>query len=71
VPDLFVVFLDGSRQTIEGRIKSRHHDFMPPSLLESQFASLERLGEDERGMRVDIGADVEALVGEIIERLGE
>ena len=71
VPDLLVVFLDGSRQTIEERIKTRHHDFMPPSLLASQFASLEALGDDERGMRVDIRENVDALVDEIIDRLGK
>lgn len=71
VSDLLVIFLDGSRRTIEERMKARHHEFMPPSLLASQFASLEALGDDERGMRVDVKDDVDTLVDEILDRLEE
>jgi gluconokinase len=71
VPDLFVVFLDGSKKILEERITSRHHDFMPTSLLDSQLAILEGLGDDERGMRVDFGASVGELVEEIEARLAQ
>ena len=39
--DWKVIFLEGSFDTIFGRMKKRKH-FMPPELLESQFATLER-----------------------------
>jgi carbohydrate kinase (thermoresistant glucokinase family) len=71
VPELFVVFLDGSKRIVEERIGSRHHDFMPASLLDSQLAILEDLGDDERGMRIDISASVDELVEEIEARLGQ
>lgn len=35
------VFLDGSRDLIESRLKARENHYMPPSLLDSQFAALE------------------------------
>lgn len=41
------LFLDGSRELIGGWIRERTDHFMPPELLESQFAALESpLGED-------------------------
>ena len=39
-PVLFV-FLDGSRLLLQQRIASRSNHFMPPSLLDSQLATLE------------------------------
>jgi gluconokinase len=62
VPDLFFVYLSGTRDQIETRIEDRHHEFMPASLLESQFAILEPLQPDERGMRVDITMDGDEIV---------
>ena len=42
---------------------------MPASLLDSQYAALEPLQADERGVVVDIGPSPEALVDEIVRRL--
>lgn len=39
-PVLFV-YLDGSKQVIGERMAKRHHEYMPTSLLDSQFATLE------------------------------
>ena len=39
-PVLFV-YLDGSREVIGERMAKRHHEYMPTSLLDSQFATLE------------------------------
>jgi carbohydrate kinase (thermoresistant glucokinase family) len=64
-PDLFFVFLDGSRQVIHDRVVARNHEFMPPSLLDSQFASLEPLEADERGMRIDITSAPDEIVSHI------
>jgi gluconokinase len=38
---------------------------MPPSLLDSQFASLEPLEADERGMRIDITSVPDEIVSHI------
>jgi gluconokinase len=39
-PILFV-YLDGSKEVIGERMARRKHEYMPPSLLDSQFATLE------------------------------
>jgi gluconokinase len=36
-----VVYLNGSFEVIEARMKAREHQYMPSSLLKSQFATLE------------------------------
>ena len=41
-PDLFFVFLDGSRELLQARMDARKGHFMPPGLLGSQLATLER-----------------------------
>lgn len=64
--DLIFVYLKGSRQMIGERLAARSGHFMPPSLLDSQFATLE---EPPDAMVVDIGASPEEMVGEIIESL--
>lgn len=65
VPHIFFVFLDGSSKIVQERILARSHEFMPPSLLASQFANLEPLKEDEQGMKVDIRLSPEEIVNEI------
>jgi gluconokinase len=40
--DLFFVFLDGSRELLQARMDARKGHFMPPGLLGSQLATLER-----------------------------
>ena len=40
-PDLFFVFLDGSRELLQARMDARKGHFMPPGLLGSQLATLE------------------------------
>lgn len=54
VPDLFVVYPEGSIELISARIGARTHEFMPAGLLASQFETLEPLQADERGVAVDI-----------------
>ena len=68
-PRLIVVFLDGPIDLIRSRIATRTHEFMPPTLLASQFASLEPLDPDERGLRVDVRRSPAAVVDEIRHQL--
>lgn len=58
------IFLDGSRKTLEKRIRARKGHFMPASLLDSQLATLERPASDERALRLDIDQPVALLVAQ-------
>jgi gluconokinase len=67
--DVRIVFLKGSRDLIAERLRLRKGHFMPPALLESQFATLEPPGESEHPIVADIDASVEAIVDAIVEKL--
>jgi gluconokinase len=69
VPDAFFVYLDGSFEVVKARIETRPHEIISESLLGSQFAILEPLGEDERGTRVDIRFSPEAIVDDVAAQL--
>ena len=60
-------FLDGSAELIRGRLRQRRGHYMPASLLESQFAALER---PAHAIVVDIAASPQACADAILERLG-
>jgi gluconokinase len=64
------VFLAGSRATIAPRLAGRQGHFMPPSLLESQFADLEDPQPDEPSIRVDIGPTPAVIARRILRTLG-
>jgi gluconokinase len=68
--DVRIVYLDGTQQLIAGRLAARKGHFMPPTLLESQFKTLEPPGPEERPVTVSIDASVEAIVADILRRLG-
>lgn len=63
------VHLSGSRAVIESRMRGRTGHFMPPALLDSQFATLEVPASDERAVAVDIDQPLAAVVVEIILKL--
>lgn len=65
VPDAFFVALEAPFAIIEARVRARPHSFMPPSLLPSQFESLEPLGADELGIRVDATWDIGRIVATV------
>lgn len=62
------VHLEGDYALIRRRMAAREGHFMEAEMLRSQFRTLERPGEDE-AITVSVGADVEAIVGEIVRRL--
>lgn len=64
-PNAFFVLLDGSIDEVRERLKTRRHSFMPASLLESQYATLEPLEPDESGLTVDLSLGPERIVREI------
>jgi carbohydrate kinase (thermoresistant glucokinase family) len=63
------VWLDGSKELIASRIAERQHEYMPASLLDSQFAAFEEPAADEEVVRVSIDQEPGEIVGEIVERL--
>lgn len=63
-PVIFV-HLDGRRELIADRMKSREGHFMPTSLLDSQFATLEIPQVDESAVSVDIDAPIDETVSNI------
>ena len=61
--------LDGDPELIRRRIAARRDHFMPASLLDSQLATLERPGPDERPIVVDVAGSPEAIVAAILREL--
>lgn len=68
-PRAFFVYLEGSAALVHTRVESRHHEFMPISLLASQFRDLEPLGDDERGIRVSIELKPDDIVTRVESEL--
>jgi len=58
------ILLDGSRELITDRMKQRKGHFMPPALLDSQFATLEKPTPDEHAVILDISHPVPSLLAE-------
>ncbi|MFB7127954.1 gluconokinase [Kitasatospora sp. NPDC056273] len=61
-PGAFFLHLSGGHELVEDRLSHRTGHFMPTSLLDSQYATLEPLGADERGAALDVGPSPEELV---------
>ncbi|MGH3444781.1 MAG: hypothetical protein ACRDPB_05355, partial [Nocardioidaceae bacterium] len=62
--ELFFVHLHAPFEVLEARMTKRTKHFMPTSLLQSQFDTLEPLGDDEVGVVVDVSPPVEVVVAE-------
>ena len=67
--DVRIIFLDGTKDLIAGRLAQRKDHFMPPGLLDSQFKTLEPPDTDENPVTVSIDASVETIVAEIIRQI--
>ncbi|MFV0281088.1 MAG: gluconokinase [Rhodoblastus sp.] len=67
--DVRLVLLDGTKDEIFARMSARKNHFMPLSLLESQFATLERPGPDERPVIVSVMGTPEAIAAAIVAGL--
>ncbi|MDA8051799.1 MAG: gluconokinase [Rhodospirillales bacterium] len=68
-PNVALVYLRGSKELIAKRMATRHGHFMPLALLDSQFATLEEPGPDERPIVVDVRGDPERIAAEILSGL--
>ena len=65
-----LIYLLGSQDMIASRLAARTDHFMPPGLLESQFATLEEPGPEERALVVGIAMPPRYMATSIIEKLG-
>ena len=62
------VYLKGSQELILNRLNNREGHYMPPELLQSQFAALE---EPENAFVVSIDKPPEEIVDEVVGMLGD
>ena len=62
------VFLRGPRALLAERLASRRGHFMPPSLLDSQLATLEEPSPDEHAWVCDIRESPQDLVAALVAR---
>jgi len=60
------ILLDGTPELIGDRMRKRKGHFMPPTLLDSQFATLEKPTPDEHAVVLDISHTVPALLAEAV-----
>jgi gluconokinase len=70
-PDVRIVYLKGERDLIARRMAARDGHFMPPALLDSQFATLEEPRPDEHPIVVSIAPHPREIVEEIVKKLGK
>jgi ribose 5-phosphate isomerase A len=69
-PEVRLVFLRGGPGLIAERLAGRQDHFMPPSLLQSQFDTLEAPVPEEDALTVDVGPPAGEVAEAIIRRLG-
>ncbi|MEY4667554.1 MAG: hypothetical protein RL518_253 [Pseudomonadota bacterium] len=66
------IFLDAPKAVLAERLAVRAHEYMPPSLLESQFQTLERPDTQEPVFTVSVAESEEsalAAIRDIVEKL--
>jgi gluconokinase len=63
------VYLDGTLETLRQRIGNRRGHFMPPSLLDSQLATLEKPAADENAITVSIELPADRVVAMALSAL--
>jgi carbohydrate kinase (thermoresistant glucokinase family) len=68
-PDAQFIFLDGPKDLIAERLASRTGHYMPSSLLDSQFAALERPEPDEGAWLCDISDSPDDIVADLVARI--
>lgn len=67
--DLLFILLDGDRALLSARMKARTDHYMPPSLLVSQLAILERPGRDETSITLDVSLSPKTLIERAVETI--
>jgi carbohydrate kinase (thermoresistant glucokinase family) len=70
-PTTFTVFAQGDMNLICSRVAARRHEYMPESLLQTQFDDLEGRQGDETGLTVDIAQTPEQIVDQVVAVLAD
>ena len=65
-PEIIFLYLKIDRETAWRRVANRKGHFMPASLVDSQFATLEEPAADERAVTVDGTRSVTGILKEIV-----
>lgn len=65
-PEVYIVEPYGDIELVAARISGRNHEYMPPALLQSQYDTLEPLGDDERGIRVDVADTPQQIIDRVV-----
>lgn len=69
-PQVWFVYLRVPREALQQRVATRHHEYMPASLLDSQLATLEEPASDEpRTVTVDAEDAVDATLDAVMHHL--
>jgi gluconokinase len=68
-PDLLLIHLRGDYDLLATRMASRAGHYMPSSLLDSQFATLEPPDAEENALTLDVEQAPNLILNAIIERL--
>ena len=69
LPGLGFVFLELTPEVAADRVSHRPGHFMPPSLLASQFETLEPLDSDEAGVVIDVDQNIDAIIDTYVARM--
>ncbi len=67
--DVALVYLRGEKALIASRQAARHNHFMPASLVDSQFATLEEPGAEERPLTVSVAPRPAVIVDDVLRLL--
>ena len=66
---VILVYLRGQKPVLAERIAKRRHRYMPASLLDSQFDTLEEPGPDEHPLVVDVSGSVADTCRAVLDQL--
>ena len=69
VPDLLFIHLVGQRDLVASRLATRQHEFMPMTLLDSQYEVLEPLARWEAGVEVPVSGTPAEIVDVLVDSL--
>jgi gluconokinase len=67
--DIRIVYVRGSRELMAERLKNRKDYLINPTLLDSQFDTLEEPASDEPAATVEADGTVTAIIGDILSKL--
>jgi gluconokinase len=69
-PSVRFVHLQALEEILNERVTLRHHEYMPPGLLRSQLDTLEPLGADEPGARIETHGTPDDVAARALQAVG-